>query len=161
MVGRPRDDFEKELFPILPFLRAFAQKLTFKSELAEDLYGDTILRLIAHKADYIIGSNIKAWSFFIMRNLWYSNRRRAWRSVEWNDDFARTICCGDNPLRTLELKEVLESMRFLPPEQVEAIEMIAQGMSYEDVAAETGVEVGTVKSRVSRGREQLERLFAS
>lgn len=159
--GRPRDEFERELFEKLPDLKRFAYNLTRDMTRAEDLYSDVLLRLWANKDKYVIGSNMKAWSFFIMRNTFLSERRRAWRWQPWNDLFDTTLPAKDDSHMALELKEVLTSMSFLNPEHAEAIMMIAEGMTYEEAAEEMGVEVGTVKSRVGRGREALEKLFAA
>lgn len=159
--GAPRDDFERELFPQLKFFERFAKKLTMNSERGEDLYGETIIKMLQHKESYRLGTSIRSWGCFIMRNIYYSDRRRAWRWQEWNDVFDVTLRANDNPHAQLELKEVLEALKYIPAEQAEAFMMIAEGMTYEEAAAEAGVEVGTMKSRVSRGRADLEKLFAN
>lgn len=157
--GQPRDDFERELLPQLKFFRAMAQKLTRNSNTAEDLYGDTILRMIEYKDSYKIGTTIRGWGCFIMRNLLFSRNRRSWRWQEWNDHYDITLADADNPHARLELKEVLEAFKYLQPSHAEAVFMLAEGLSYEEAAREAGVEAGTIKSRVSRGRAQLEAIF--
>lgn len=158
--GAPRDDFERELFPQLSFFRNMARKLTKNATAAEDLYGDTLLKMVQHKDSYQLGTTIRGWGCFIMRNLLYSQYRRAWRWQEWNDVFDTTLPSSDNPHAQLEFKEVLESLKYIPAEQAEAFMMIAEGMTYEEAAAEAGVEVGTIKSRACRGRALLEKLHA-
>lgn len=158
-VGRPRDDFERELFPELDFLLLFAKKLTRNAEDGEDLFGTVVVKLLANKASYRLGSSIRSWACFIMKNQFYSDRRRAWRSVEWDDEFDRTLPARDDPAATLEFKEALAAMAYLPPEMVETMRALADGMTYEEIAAEESVEVGTVKSRASRGRQLFRRYF--
>lgn len=159
--GRPRDAFEEELLPILPRLRAHANMLTKRADRAEDLYGETVVKMLIHRESYVLGSNVLAWGRFIMKNLRNSEWRRAWRAVEWDDDLGRTIEALSNAHAALELKEVLDAMRHLPAGHAEVVMMLAEGMTYEEAAEETGVEVGTVKSRVARGRAMLEKLFGA
>lgn len=159
--GRPRDAFEEELFPQLPFFRAFAKKLAGEKERGEDLFGDTIVKMYANKDSYRLGSSIKAWGFFIMKTTFYSERRRAWRQEPWSDELTAKARALDNPLAELELKEVLESFKYLEPAQAEALLMAADGLSYEEIALESGVEVGTAKSRVARARVAMGKLFAA
>lgn len=155
------DAFETEMLEALPKLRRWASQLTRSADQGEDLTQETLIKALRYKDSYIIGSNMVAWLRFIAKATFISEKRRAWRSVQWDDDFAKTLKINADAHHALELKEVLQAMKFLPRDYAEAVMMIAEGMSYEEAAEELGCAVGSVKSRVSRGREALERLFSA
>ena len=106
---------------------------------------------------FVPGSNLKAWLFTILRNQFYSDRRRSWRQVAWSEDAADLIpAVGGDPDSSSELSDTVRAMWQLSPEQREALILVgAGGFSYEDAARISGVAVGTVKSRVARARRAL------
>ena len=97
----------------------------------------------------------------IVRNQFYSDKRRSWRTQPLDQEVAeRTLVARDNPMATLELDEVRRALAMLPEEQRDALIMIgAGGLSYEEVAEMVGCAVGTIKSRVNRARIKLQRLL--
>jgi RNA polymerase sigma-70 factor (ECF subfamily) len=105
---------------------------------------------------------MKAWTFLILRNLFYSDKRRSWRSTPLDPEVAeRTLVMVDNPAGVLELDELRRALSMLPADQREALILIgAAGMSYDEVSAIMGVAVGTIKSRVSRARDRLALIYA-
>ena len=111
---------------------------------------------------YQAGTNLKAWTFMILRNQFYSDKRRSWRQQSLDPEFAeRTLIAVDDPTAALELDEVRRALAMLPDEQREALILIgAGGWSYEEVAEMCGCAVGTIKSRVSRARDRLALIFA-
>ena len=154
--------FEAELVALIPHLRAFGRSLAGDPVQGDDLAQDALSKAWAHQHGYQPGTNLKAWTFMILRNQFYSNRRRDWRGVALDPEVAeRTLVATDNPTDALELDELRRALSMLSPEQREALILIgAAGLSYEEASDITGVAVGTVKSRVSRARDQLALIYA-
>jgi RNA polymerase sigma factor (sigma-70 family) len=103
------------------------------------------------------GTNLEAWLFTILRNSFYSEyRKRRWEVEDPEGDYARTLMVQPEQESRLMLHDLQQALTHLPPEQREALLLVAErGESYENVAALCGVAVGTVKSRVNRARTQL------
>jgi RNA polymerase sigma-70 factor (ECF subfamily) len=101
---------------------------------------------------------MKAWTFMILRNQFYSDKRRSWRSTQLDQEAAeRTLVAVDDPGAPLALDELRLAMSMLPSEQREALILVgAGGFAYEEAADICGCAVGTVKSRVSRARKALQ-----
>ena len=154
--------FRTGLIPLIPHMRAFARSLCRDPSQAEDLAQDALAKAWAARASYTPGTNLKAWTFMILRNCYYSETRRSWRSSALDPEVAeRTLVAVTSPDANLELDEMRRALAMLPEEQREALIMIgAGGLSYEEVADISGVAVGTVKSRVSRARDKLALIFA-
>jgi RNA polymerase sigma-70 factor (ECF subfamily) len=110
----------------------------------------------AHRS-FVPGTNLKAWLFTILRNQFYSDRRRAWRQVAWDQDAAELIpSVGSDQESASHLSDLARAMRRLTPEQREALILVgAGGFSYEEASSICGCAVGTVKSRVARARAAL------
>src|SRR3954468_19536067 len=87
-------DFKTELLGLVPFLRAFARSLTGNQEAADDLAQETLVKAWQSRSTFIPGTNLKAWLFTILRNQFYSNRRRAWRQAPWDQEAAERIPGG-------------------------------------------------------------------
>jgi RNA polymerase sigma-70 factor, ECF subfamily len=157
-----RSAFESELIAIIPQLRAFGRSLAGDPVQGDDLAQDALAKAWAHQHSYEPGTNLKAWAFMILRNQFYSNKRRDWRSVELDPEMAeRTLIATDDPTGALQLDELRRALTMLSAEQREALILIgAAGLSYDEAAQITGVAVGTVKSRVSRARDQLALIYA-
>jgi RNA polymerase sigma-70 factor (ECF subfamily) len=156
------DGFRRELTALIPHMRAFAKSLCGDPTAGDDLAQDALMRALTAHASYQPGTNMKAWVFMIIRNQFYSEKRRSWRSVQWDAETAeRTLVAVNNPTGALELDELRRAMAMLPDEQREALILVgAGGFSYEEVAEMSGVAVGTVKSRVSRARDRIALIFA-
>ncbi len=157
MTGLRLGEFKLELVAVLPALRAFARSLCRNATEADDLVQETMLKAWSARDSYIEEANFKAWTFRILRNSLYSNWRKNSRLTQLDDTvYESTAKATDNAETALELAEVSEAIRHLPLEQQEALILIAAGgFNYEEVAAIVGVAVGTIKSRVSRGRTNL------
>ena len=151
-------DFMGELTALIPHMRAFAHSLCRNAVEADDLAQDALLRAWNNRASYQPGTNMKAWTFMILRNQFYSDKRRSWRSTQLDPETAeRTLVAVSNPIATLELDEVRRALAMLPDDQREALILIgAGGFSYEEAAEICNTAVGTVKSRVSRARRALQ-----
>ncbi|OYU71123.1 MAG: RNA polymerase subunit sigma-70 [Alphaproteobacteria bacterium PA2] len=149
--------FKADLVAIIPALRAFARSLCGNPALADDLVQETMLKAWTARGSYIVGTNFKAWTFRILRNAFYSTWRKSRRLTSIDEEHhAKTARAIENVETAMELAEVSSAIRQLPIEQREALILIAAGgFNYDEVARIIGVAVGTVKSRVSRGRSTL------
>src|SRR5690349_4665318 len=83
VAGTEPSDFKTDLLNLVPFLRAFARSLSGHRDLADDLAQDTLVRAWQSRDSFVPGTNLKAWLFTILRNQYFSDRRRAWRQVAW------------------------------------------------------------------------------
>jgi RNA polymerase sigma-70 factor (ECF subfamily) len=151
------EDFKSELLALIPFLRAFARSLCGNYESADDLAQETLVKAWQSRDGFEPGTNLKAWLFTILRNQFYSDRRRAWRQVPWDQDAAERVPgTSQDQNWSAELSDTARALRQLPDEQREALILVgAGGFSYEDAAAICRCAVGTVKSRVARARKAL------
>jgi RNA polymerase sigma factor (sigma-70 family) len=151
-------DFKAQLALVIPQLRAFGRSLSGSVDLADDLVQETLLKAWAARSRYEAGTNMRAWTFIILRNLFLSQMRRNRFRGEWDDVAAdRILSMPAGQDKIIELADVHRALQFLPAAQREALILVgAGGFSYDDAAEICGVAVGTVKSRVARGRIALE-----
>lgn len=157
--GRERDNvFQRELVKLIPHLRAFARTLTGDATQADDLAQDALIKAWDARLSYQIGTNMKAWTFMILRNQFYSDKRRSWRQSQLDQEAAeRTLVAVDDPGAPIALDELRLALGMLPAEQREALILVgAGGFAYEEAAEICNCAVGTVKSRVSRARKALQ-----
>jgi len=149
--------FKHDLLDLIPFLRAFARSLCGNQETADDLAQETLVKAWQARDMFAPGTNLKAWLFTILRNQFYSDRRRAWRQAPWDQDAAERIpgSAGEQAWAA-ELSDTTRALSCLSDEQREALILVgAGGFSYEDAAQICNCAVGTVKSRVARARKSL------
>jgi RNA polymerase sigma-70 factor (ECF subfamily) len=149
--------FKTDLLELIPFLRAFARSLCGNQETADDLAQETLVKAWQARGMFAPGTNLKAWLFTILRNQFYSDRRRAWRQAPWDQDAAERIPGSSSEQSwAAELSDTARALSCLSDEQREALILVgAGGFSYEDAAAICKCAVGTVKSRVARARKSL------
>ena len=149
--------FKRELVKLIPHLRAFARTLAGDPASADDLAQDAMMKAWDARASYQMGTNMKAWTFMILRNQFYSEKRRSWRQSQLDQEAAeRTLVAVDDPEAPVALDELRQALKTLPEEQREALILVgAGGFAYEEAAEICGCAVGTVKSRVSRARKAL------
>ncbi len=153
-----RDEaFRVELVGLIPHLRAFARTLCGDPTAADDLAQDAMLKAWDARASFEMGTNMKAWTFMILRNQFYSEKRRSWRQSQLDQEAAeRTLVAVDDPEAPVALDELRQGLAMLPPEQREALILVgAGGFAYEEAAEICNCAVGTVKSRVARARKAL------
>ena len=150
--------FKRELVQLIPHLRAFARTLTGDATAADDLAQDAMMKSWDARASYQMGTNMKAWTFMILRNQFYSEKRRSWRQSQLDQEAAeRTLVAVDDPEAPVALDELRQALNALPEEQREALILVgAGGFAYEEAAEICQCAVGTVKSRVSRARKALQ-----
>ncbi|MBA4337399.1 MAG: RNA polymerase subunit sigma-70 [Hyphomonas sp.] len=153
----PASEFKAALLEMVPHLRAFARSLSNDAVAADDLVQDTMLRAWKSRDSFTPTTSFRAWTFTILRNVFYSEKRRSWRSTELSPEMAeRTLVASDDPSKGMELVELRNALDHLPDDQREAIILVgAGGMAYEEAAQIIGCAVGTIKSRVSRARKAL------
>jgi len=150
-----RRAFEKQLLNIIPDLRAFARFLAGNPTEADDLVQDTVVRALNAYSHFDLNTNIKAWTFTILRNIRINSYRKR-RFEELDEATMATMSVKANQEDSLELKEVLAALKTLPPAQREVITLVrAGGLSYEEAAEIMGCKLGTIKSRVNRADAAL------
>jgi RNA polymerase sigma-70 factor (ECF subfamily) len=159
----PQDekDFRVGLLEAIPYVRAFARTLCGARAPADDLAQETLTKAWAARASFQPGTNLKAWLFMIARNQFYSEKRRSWRSVAWDDELAdiRLVAPAGQGFH-VDLADLKRALTKITPEQREALILVgAGGLSYEEAAKVCGCAIGTVKSRVARARQALERML--
>ncbi len=155
-------EFKKQLALVIPHLRAFGRSLSGNRDLADDLVQETLLKAWAARQRFQAGTNMRAWTFIILRNLFLSQMRRARFKGEWDDLVAdRVLAAPASQDKHVELADMQRALLHLPQPQREALILVgAGGFAYEEAAEICGVAVGTIKSRVARGRVALEALMA-
>jgi len=156
------DEFREQLGLVIPHLRAFGRSLSGNRDTADDLVQETLLKAWAARKRFQAGTNMRAWTFIILRNLYLSQMRRARFKGEWDDLAAdRLLAAPASQDRHVELADMQRALMHLPQPQREALILVgAGGFAYEEAAEICGVAVGTIKSRVARGRVALEALLS-
>ena len=155
-------DLRERIEAEIPRLRRYARALTRDVVAADDLVQDCLVRGLAKIHLWKDGTDLRAWLFTILHNQYVNQVRRAVRegaaiSVSETEP-SLTRAAGQG--RRLELRDLDRALARLPEEQRTVILLVGlEGMRYETVAEVVGVPVGTVRSRLSRGREALRRLM--
>jgi RNA polymerase sigma-70 factor (ECF subfamily) len=160
--GLPHPD----LVAAIPRMRRYARVLTGDATRADDLVQDALGRAWEKRALWQAGSDLRAWLFTIMHNVYVNQlalaRREAGNvSLDADGEFgpAAQVPVAGNQAERVELLEVVEQMHRLPAEQREVLLLAAvEELRYEEIAKLLGIPVGTVMSRLSRARDKLRRL---
>jgi RNA polymerase sigma-70 factor (ECF subfamily) len=146
----------------IPRLRRYARALTHATDRAEDLVQDTLVRALAKSHLWQPGTDIRAWLFTIMHHQYVNTVRREARERTTVDieHVSSTLAATTDPTARRQLIELDRALARLPSEQREVVLLVGlEGMAYESVAQILGVPIGTVRSRLSRGRERLRELM--
>jgi RNA polymerase sigma-70 factor, ECF subfamily len=146
----------------IPRLRRYARALTHATDRADDLVQDTLVRAIAKIHLWQPGTDIRAWLFTIMHHQFVNTVRREARERTTVDieQVSSTLVATTDPTAGRQLIELDRALARLPSGQREVVLLVGlEGMDYESVAQILGVPVGTVRSRLSRGRERLRELM--
>src|SRR5246127_5406489 len=145
----------------IPRLRRYARALTHSSDRADDLVQDTLIRAIAKAHLWEAGTDLRAWLFAIMHNQHVNTVRRASRQESIDiEEMSSSLIAASDPTASRQLRELERAIACLPAEQREVILLVGlEEMSYQEAAQVLGVPVGTVRSRLSRGRDALRRLM--
>ncbi|HQS16733.1 sigma-70 family RNA polymerase sigma factor [Reyranella sp.] len=153
-------DFHEQLKTILPRLRIYALSLTRDRDAADDLVHDTVIKALTGRNSFQPGTNLAAWLFRIQRNEFISGLRRRRPTVPVDTAIAESLSHPPHQDSGLVMREFMSAFGKLAAAQREALLLaVLEGLPYETIAEHTGVSVGTVKSRISRARDTLERLL--
>jgi RNA polymerase sigma-70 factor (ECF subfamily) len=153
----PDKNVREVMLAAVPGLRAFAISLCGNVDRADDLVQEALLRALSNIRSFEPGTNMSAWLFTILRNLFRSEYRKRRREVEDVDgSYAEQLTSLPEQNSRVEINEFREALKLLPPEQRESLILVgASGFSYEEAAQICECAVGTIKSRVNRARRRL------
>ena len=152
--------FERDLLAILPRLRRFAASLSHDRADGDDLCQAALEKGLRARDQWQPGTRLDSWMYRIMRNLWIDEaraRQRAARTFAPEEAGADVGYAGDKAVeQAMTLSDVDRAMQALPPEQREAIALVlVEGLSYKEAAAILNIPMGTLTSRLVRGRGAL------
>ncbi|MCP1470883.1 RNA polymerase sigma-70 factor (ECF subfamily) [Sphingobium sp. OAS761] len=152
--------FEHDLLAILPRLRRFAASLSRDRTDGDDLCQATLERALKARDQWQPGTRLDSWMYRIMRNLWIDearSRQRAARTFAPEEAGAQVGHAGDRDIEAhMHLSDVERAMQSLPDEQREAIALVlVEGLSYKEAADLLDIPMGTLTSRLVRGRGAL------
>jgi RNA polymerase sigma-70 factor, ECF subfamily len=155
-------DIYKKIEEEIPRLRRYARALTRDINAADDLVQDCLTRALSKVHLWQRGTDLRAWLFTILHNQYVNHVRRAVRegAAVGLSDTEPMLTSAPNQGKRLELRDLERAIARLPEEQRSVLLLVGlEGMRYEEVAAVLDVPVGTVRSRLSRGREMLRQLM--
>lgn len=154
--------FREGLLAEIPSLRAFAMSLCGKSDRADDLVQEALVKAWAAQASFTPGTNLRAWLFTILRNVYFGELRKRKREVEDVDGaYAATLSVSGEQDARVDFSDFEKALEHLSPDQREVLTLIgASGFSYEEAAEICGVAVGTIKSRLNRARVKLAEILS-
>ncbi len=150
-----------QLLAAIPNLRAYAYSLTYNWDRADDFVQDALVRAWGKLDQFEPGTNLNAWLFTILRNLFHSEYRKRRREVEDPDgSYAGRLKVQPEQGSHLDFEDFRSALAQLPADQREALLLVgASGFSYEEAANICECAVGTIKSRVNRARIRLASLL--
>jgi len=158
----PTTDFNDVLLENADFLKPFAVNLTRDTEAANDLYQETLYKALANKEKYNVGTNIKAWLFTIMRNIFINDYRRKAKQRTIFDstpnDFLinqKQVSVANGGETEMRMKEIYEAIHNLPEIFKVPFQLYFDGYKYQEIADALGEPLGTVKSRIHFARKLL------
>ena len=152
--------FESELTALLPRMCRFAHALCRNSSDADDLTQEAVERALRSRSQWRLGSRLDSWLFRIMRNLWIDLVRARSRRAKYEAPAEEGEQVGEDPRggveAAIDLKRMMAAMQRLPAEQREVVALILiEGFGYRETAEMLGLPMGTVASRLVRGRTAL------
>ena len=161
----PADMFSAELTALLPRLRRLASALARPPADSDDLAQASVERMLRARDQWQPGTRFDAWAFRVMRNLWIDTARANARQSARRAPEEDGLNVGDDPQPGLEARSELAAVRRalaqLPPEQREVVALITiEGLGYAEAAAVLDLPIGTVSTRLLRGRTALLQLLA-
>jgi RNA polymerase sigma-70 factor (ECF subfamily) len=153
---------KSDLLGAIPNLRAFAVSLCGNPDRADDLVQETLVKAWSNLGSFVEGTNMPAWLFTILRNIYYSEYRKRRREVADSEGtIAARLATAPAQNGHMDFLDFREALQKLPADQREALVLIgASGMSYEEAAGICNCAVGTMKSRVNRARNRLIELLS-
>jgi RNA polymerase sigma-70 factor (ECF subfamily) len=161
--GSVVSDVEELITQQIPKLRRYARALIGDPVRADDLVQEALLRGLSRRHLWKPGTDMRAWMFTILHNLHVNNQRRRFVRGEFQEplDDQPEQAIPSTQEMTLEIRDLAKALHALPEAQREVVLLVGlEGMDYKQVAGVLEVPVGTVMSRLHRGREALRRLLA-
>jgi RNA polymerase sigma-70 factor, ECF subfamily len=154
-------EFDCDLKNILPRLRVYALALTHDRDRADDLVQQTAVKALIGRKSFRPGTNFGGWLFRIQRNEFISGLRRLRPTVCFDEVSTDTLSHPPRQESGLLMREFVVAFRHLAPGTRQALLLATvEGHSYKQIAKPAGISVGTVKSRISRGRSALQQMLA-
>ena len=160
-------DFNQLLLNNTEFLKPFAVTLTRDNEVAKDLLQETMFRALANKEKYNVGTNIKAWLYTIMRNIFINNYRRKAKQNTIFDSTSNEFLINYNQVTisnaaegALRMKDMQKAIYGLPEIFRNPFMLYFEGYKYHEIADELNIPLGTVKSRIFFARKEMQRRIA-
>jgi RNA polymerase sigma factor (sigma-70 family) len=157
-----KQDFNQMLLQNTEFLKPFAVTLTKDHESAKDLLQETMFRALANHDKYSVGTNIKAWLYTIMRNIFINNYRRKAKQNTIFDNSSNDFLLDYNQSTidngaesSLRMKEVQAAIHGLPEIFRQPFLLYFEGYKYHEIADSLGEPLGTIKSRIHFARRLL------
>jgi RNA polymerase sigma-70 factor (ECF subfamily) len=152
--------FEDGLTALLPRLRRFAHALARNAADADDLTQSTVERALRSRAQWVPGTRLDSWLYRIMRNLWVDTVRSRRRREDLHAPVDEAERIGEDPREaidaSIDLGTAMSAMQRLPAEQREIVALILiEGFGYRECSEILGLPIGTVSSRLVRGRNAL------
>jgi RNA polymerase sigma factor (sigma-70 family) len=147
----------------IPALKRYACALAHNSMAADDLVQECVVRALTKARLYKPGTNLRAWLFTILHNLYISDVRRngKWKEAPDPEAALNSLSVPASQTHSVMLRSVRKAMARLPNQQQMILYRIGvEGKSYNEVSDELGIPVGTVKSRCSRARMGLQRMLS-
>lgn len=155
-------EFNQMLVNNAEFLKPFAVTLTRDTEAAKDLFQETLYRALANRDKYNVGTNIKAWLYTIMRNIFINNYRRKVKQNTIFDSTPNDFLLNQNQAVVanaaevnLRLKDIQEAVHNLPEIFRNPFLLYFDGFKYHEIADMLGEPLGTIKSRIHFARKLL------
>ncbi|MEO6314401.1 MAG: RNA polymerase sigma factor [Chitinophagaceae bacterium] len=155
-------EFNQMLVNNSEFLKPFAVTLTRDSDAAQDLYQETLFRALANKDKYNVGTNIKAWLYTIMRNIFINNYRRKAKQNTIFDNTPNDFLLNQAQVTTanaaesiLKLKDIQQAIHHLPEIFRNPFLLYFDGYKYHEIADMLSEPLGTIKSRIHFARKLL------
>jgi RNA polymerase sigma-70 factor (ECF subfamily) len=155
-------DIYRKIEDEIPRLRRYARALTRDINAADDLVQDCLTRALSKVHLWQSGTDLRAWLFTILHNQYVNHVRRAVRegAAVGLSETEPLLTSAPNQAKRLELRDLERAIAKLPEEQRAVLLLVGlEGMRYEEVAVILSVPVGTIRSRLSRGREMLRQLI--
>jgi len=150
-------DFRRDLIALMPYVRAMARMLCRRRENADDMAQEALTRAWRARDSFAAGTNLEAWVFTILRNAVFSQERKRWREVEWDEWLGEQIPAPPREQEfAIEVSDTVRALAGLQYSQREALVLVAVcGFTQNEAAAICGVPPGTVKSRAARARAAM------
>lgn len=157
------NNFEALVRSQLPYLEKVALHYTHDEQSAKDLLQDTVLRIWSNREKFQVGTNFKAWSSVIMRNIFINSHRKKHLRQSYASRIERDEaenCFENSGEQMMMYNDLLRTLHTLKPIYSRPLELYYEGYSYQEIAEDQGVALGTVKSRMYIARTYLKERLA-